>query len=283
LTTIVADIDSGADPVTEWQGVDLAPYLLDGRSFLGGASGADTQGVGGHGSVVAAEIAGAIEHAGQPAAVMPLVAIGSGGQADPDAVGAALQWLAAEARAWPSVRFVGCLPITGSPPNQSELAGIDACYLANVPISEAAGNSGLNLNRDLLTLTSLLTADELVCAAGTPGGGLVTGSNFGSKVAQVAVAVGSPADGTSGAAAIGAAWLATEASAFPGASGTQLVSAVAAEGQENPGTAGLTEHGWLPGVPHPGPLVQVQYSPLLFPHAGRRRAPVHPHRIGGAL
>src|SRR5262249_33615688 len=59
--------------------------------------------------------------------------------------------------------------------------------------------------------------------------------------------------------------------------GASLVSAVAAAATPTAGTAGLTGHGWLPGVPHAIPLAPVPSPTVAHPvnHKERRgSAPV---------
>jgi hypothetical protein len=101
----------------------------------------------------------------------------------------------------------------------------------------------------------------LSVAAADPAGGLRWYSDYGRRGVAVAAALAYASLGTSGACEIGAAWLATAATAHPLTPGqdragyaARLVQAVARAGIRTPGTAGKTAHGWLPGTPYAVPL-----------------------------
>jgi Subtilase family len=256
---IVADIDSGADPVTEWNGVPLAPYLAPGVSFLGSPSSGDTQGPGGHGSLTAATIAEAIQGAGLPATVLPLVAIDSTGSANPSAVAAALQWVAASARSSPANTWIVCLPVQGLFPSRPEQRALRACQAAGAVMAIAAGNYGLNIDRTPVYPAAYGSPSAIVATAVGPDGSLPNWADRGRRTVQVAApslasdGYGHPVElASSGSCATAAGWLAAQAETTgrpvwmpaPSYAGA-LVWAVEASAAPTAGTAGQVGCGVL--------------------------------------
>jgi len=272
---VLADIDTGALPMVSWadanltgmpDSIPLGNYLAPGWDFR--APGAptsevnlDTEGPGGHGSLMAAQYALAMVAAGRSATVVPLIA-GSSAGFDPAAVGRAMSWVAAQALANPSVQWIVAAPIEGGIASIEEIQGLDQLAAAGVPISLAAGNDSLDLDSFPIGMTGIHTTDMLVAAAADPAGNLQSYSNYGPKTVTVAAAIGNSGLGTSGATEVAAAWLAMAAGDHPLAPGQSrssygpsLVSSVAAVAIPTGGTTGLTAHGWLPGIPQSVPMV----------------------------
>lgn len=146
-STVVIDFDTGADPFPAWPaGYGLPPvelpkgYLLPewdarGPAVVPTAVG-DTGGYGSHGGMMGgfAE-AWAVTH-GASVSVQPVI-VGTMAGANSDAIGRGMLFAAAEAWAWPGVRFVAALPWTRGPMGLLERQGRKALARAGVPLFDA--------------------------------------------------------------------------------------------------------------------------------------------------
>jgi hypothetical protein len=235
---------------------------------------------------MAAQYALSMVSAGRSATVMPLIA-GSSAGFDPAAVGRAMSWVAAQALADPSVQWIVAAPIEGGFASVGEIEGIAQLAAAGVPISLAAGNESLDLDGDPIGMTGIRSTNLLVAAAADPAGNLEPYSDYGPRTVALAAAIGYSGLGTSGATEVAAAWLATAAGDHPRAPGqdpssyaSSLVGSVAAAGIPTTGTAGMTGHGWLPGIPQSEPLTTVPgpAAPVVGHPGPGDRSPHHPRK-----
>jgi hypothetical protein len=269
--------------------IPLGNYLAPGRNFLSPGAptpevNVDTEGPGGHGSLMAAQYALAMAEAGRSATVVPLIA-GTSAGFNPAAVGAAMSWVAAQALANPSVQWIVAAPIEGGIASAEEIQGLAQLAAAGVPVSLAAGNDGLDLDSFPLGMTGIQSPDMLIAAAADPVGNLQSYSNYGPKTVTVAAAIGYSGLGTSGATEVAAAWLAVAAGDHPLAPGQSranygpsLVSSVSAAATPTTGTVRMTAHGWLPGIPQTVPMVSEPgpTSPVVSLPGLRSRSLHHP-------
>jgi hypothetical protein len=295
---VLADIDTGAIAFANWAVTGfpgmpdrpLGDYLEPGWDFRNpGAPGwdfrnpgaptpavdVDAAGYGGHGSMMAAQYALAMEQAGLEPEVVPLIT-GDDRGSSPFAIDRALDWVAAQATADPTTQWVVAMPIDPTWFTAADYRRIGRLGGAGVPVSLGAGNVPFDVDPLPLGRAHRLAPNLLVTAAADPAGDLQWYSAYGRHGVAVAAALDYAPMGTSGASEIGAAWLATEAAAHPHSPGQDgsayaatLVQAVARAGIRTPGTVGKTAHGWLPGIPYTVPLPPVS-------HVGDR-GPSHRH------
>ncbi len=274
-TVILCDIDTGADPLSEWDGEPLSSYLVPGINFSNpGAPATDQLGFGGHGSIMAGQYASALARAGLPATVMPLVVADTEGSINPAAVAAALEWVAAAQTAHPEFQFIVSVPIAGFLPWPSEQAGLAALDRAGVPVAIAAGNSADDLDAAPVYPASSAAGlgNVIVATALDPAGDLASYADWGPRSVQVALS-SQATDGyghtydlaSSGASATAAAWLAEIVAANPRPAtepgpnyAAQVVQAVESLTAPTPATQGLIANGVLGSTPVP-----VSLPPLL--------------------
>jgi hypothetical protein len=264
-TVLLADIDTGGQQIPSWAGspyglpsTPLGNYLLPGLDFRAPGNPVPSVnvdyggGYGGHGSLMTARYALSMVEAGEPAVVMPLVA-GDLSNVSSDAIGRAMIYVANQ-QAWEDshgspTRWVVALPVEPGIPGALELQGRAALAAENVPLSQAAGN-------DSWPIVGPEGPTTLVMEAAKLDGRLEPSSNHG--WGGTPAVIGADPLGTSAAAEVGAAWLATEIEAYPTATAAQLVGAVHAAG-----TLGQVPQA-VPLVITPSPSIHTAHR---APHA----------------
>ena len=85
------------------------------------------------------------------------------------------------------MEWVAAAPIEGGLASIQEIAGLDQLQAAGVPISVAAGNGSLNVDRLPLGLAGAATPDMLVAAAADTAGNLQPYSHYGARMVSVAL------------------------------------------------------------------------------------------------
>ena len=151
---------------------------------------------------MAAYYAMLMQTTGSTATVQPIAVVGSNGVITSEAIGRALQFVAAEQvaanQAGNGVRYVVSMPISPGVWSQDEALGWVKCYEANVPVSEAAGN-------DYKPYVMPNLPNVIMAEAMGPTGSFYPYSNVGPNGTPIVVP--SYGMGTSGASLRGAAWL----------------------------------------------------------------------------
>lgn len=256
LTVLVAAFDTGATPDATTAG-HLIPVPI---TFLDNSAGAPV--VSGHGTVMADEVTRQLTAAGlSDFAVLELKCDDPTGNINDAAVLNAAAWLLAFQAANPQDPIVAEWSFGGPAADPLLNSVVDRLGRAGIPIAAAAGNTGTS-NDARPMYPANIAAPNLVSVADTgPDNALESFSNYGPGTVPLAAQAGRL--GTSGAAAVAAAWMAVEEASRPLTPGDDprayaqaVVAALDGAAVRDPALAGLVATGGqLVGAPRAVPLV----------------------------
>jgi Subtilase family len=282
LTLAVVDFDTGASQTATNSGHLVSVPI---NFFDGSASVADHTG---HGTAMADLVSRTLAGVTQDFQVWSLKCDDGTGILSDLAISRAASWVANLHRAMPSLALAAEWSFSAPQSDPVLMLAAQTLHDAGIPIAAAAGNGlgpgqEVSNNNDLTPVypASLPFANLLAVADTTAEGQLEPYSNYGPNT--VPIAARAAGLGTSGAAAIGAAWLAVESAAYPlvpgqdpGDYAARIVRAVESAATPNLSLSGtVTTGGELLGVPHALPITVPTAPPSPTPTPALPSSPTH--------
>lgn len=276
LTVFVAAFDTGAIPdATNTE--HLIPVPI---TFLNNAPGVTV--ASSHGTAMADEVTRQLTSAGlSDFAVLSLKCDDAAGNINDFAVWNAAQWLLAFQKAHPKDQIVAEWSFGGPVPDPLLNSVVGSLGDAGIPIAASAGNSGTS-NDVSPVYPANISASNLVSVADTgPDNALEWFSNYGPGTVPIAAQAGLL--GTSGAAAVAAAWMAVEVASRPLTLGDDprvyaraVVTALHDQAVPDPALTGLVSTGrQLVGAPRAVPMVVISTGKQLVGAPPAMRVVVH--------